>query len=81
MTARSSSPIPGHENREIYYKYGDHDDSYPPIRKVVVDHNQSPGVVTSAFRTSKPTKDGVIIYLNPNMSLRNFMDGTSDEND
>ena len=62
MIAESGHGELDHKDRLVYYKERAFDDA-PPIMKVVVEHRVSPGIVTSAFRTSKFSKDGVIVYV------------------
>lgn len=61
LIARSGHVINSHKERLVYYTENRFDDA-PRIMKVVVDHRANPGVLTSAFRTSRFTQDGVIVY-------------------
>lgn len=68
IIAKSGHRVTSHKDRLVYYK----DDAFigkegPPIMKAVVDHSPEPGVLTSAFRTSKRTADGAIVWIDPEM--------------
>lgn len=62
MIAKTGHTISGHKHREIYYRNKQFKNA-PSIMKVIVDHQVVPGIVTSMFRTSKYTKDGVIVHI------------------
>lgn len=51
-----------HAERLLYYKNDQFTDG-PPIMKAVVEHKETPGVLTSAFRTSRYSNDGSIVYM------------------
>ena len=51
-----------HKDRFVYYKRKGWGDDGPDMMKLVVEHGEEPGVLTSAFRTDRFTKDGVIEY-------------------
>lgn len=63
LIARSGHIEPEHSMRYIYYRRMAWDDSGPDTMKLVVDHKVKPGVLASAFRTSKYSKDGAIVYI------------------
>lgn len=67
MIAKSGHVEKGHESRYVYYKDGAFEDGGPTTMKTVVEHSKQPGVLTSAFRTSKRSADGAIVYIDNNM--------------
>lgn len=62
IVAETGHSEPEHAKRLIYYKRMPWE-SGPPIMKAVVEHGKSAGVLTSAFRTSRYSSDGAIVYL------------------
>ena len=64
MIAKTGHTIEEHKCRLVYYRDMGWVDG-PPMMKVVAEHRKTPGVLTSAFRTSKRTNDGTIVYLRP----------------
>ncbi len=64
MIAKSGHETESHKMRLVYYKDMDWPEG-PPTMKAIVEHRETPGVLTSAFRTSKRSKDGTIVYLKP----------------
>lgn len=68
MIARSGHLNPDHKQRFVYYKDGMFSDGGPATMKTVVEHSKKPGVLTSAFRTSKRSQDGAIVYLDPEIA-------------
>lgn len=52
-----------HKKRMLYYKDKNWDDGGPDMMKVIAEHGKDPAVLTSAFRTSKFTNDGQIVYI------------------
>ena len=63
MIALSGHEIPSHRMRYVYYRKKDWEDEGPEMMKLVVDHGSKPGVLVSAFRTSKYTQDGAIVHI------------------
>lgn len=63
IVAKSGHTELENKQRLVYYKDGAFNDGGPAIMKTVVEHSKDPGEVTSAFRTSKRSKDGAIVYF------------------
>ena len=63
IIAKSGHAELTHKDRYVYYKDDVFIDGGPRIMKTVVEHGEKPGVLTSAFRTSKRSADGAIVYM------------------
>ncbi|MBK5211606.1 MAG: hypothetical protein JJE36_04755 [Coriobacteriia bacterium] len=57
-----TAKVEEYPNRKIYYKIDKPMLGRPPIRRVVVDHTQNPGIVVSWMRGSKLSKYDSIEY-------------------
>ena len=65
LVARTGHDDPDHKDRALYYKNRNWNDGGPNMMKVVVEHGENPGVLTSAFRTDRFTQDGTLLYIDP----------------
>ncbi|WP_302962678.1 hypothetical protein [uncultured Adlercreutzia sp.] len=62
IVAKTGHEEEEHAKRLVYYKHMPWEQG-PPIMKAVVEHGEDPGVLTSAFRTSKYSSDGAIVHM------------------
>ena len=69
MIGKTGHVEPNHSQRLVYYrdKSNDWPKGMPRYMKVVADHGSKPGKVTSMSATSKPTHDGGIVYIRPDL--------------